>query len=172
MVLFALQTLLCFIAPINPSDSLSSSTSFPVIPVIRLPPPQISLRDEEGLSSGLACPCHRAVADTRQNEIRRISQIAPFHAAFSLWERARLLGLGFSRPRRIYFCYGPMTRSPSLRWLCQWHQSFGSPALCYPSYKASDCYLGGPFPTEHTNLNWTRSRNAFSTFSSRRFLPS
>ena len=61
---FAPRTLLRFIAPMDPSDSLSSSTNFPVSPVIWLPAPPFSRRDEEGLSSCLACPYHRAVALT------------------------------------------------------------------------------------------------------------
>jgi len=44
--------------------TLSPSTDFLVSPVIRLPAPSISRRDEEGFSSCLAHPCHRAAATT------------------------------------------------------------------------------------------------------------
>ena len=61
---FAPQTLLCFSATTDPSATLSPVPDFPVLPVIWFPAPPISRRDEEGFSSCLACPCHRAVAST------------------------------------------------------------------------------------------------------------
>src|SRR5271169_6304429 len=49
----------------DPSATLSSSTDFPGSPVIRSTLlRRFSRRDEEGFSSCLACPCHRAVAST------------------------------------------------------------------------------------------------------------
>ena len=61
---FAPQTLLCFCATTDPSVTLSPFPDFPVSPVIRFPSPPISRRGEEGFSSCLAHPCHRAVAVT------------------------------------------------------------------------------------------------------------
>ncbi len=62
--LFAPRTLLRFVATAGPSATLSSSTDFPGFLVIRLPAPPISRRDEEGFSSCLTCPCHRAAPTT------------------------------------------------------------------------------------------------------------
>ena len=49
----------------------------------------ISRRDEEGFSSCLACPCHRAVASTPPRQRCRIGQISAPHVAFALRLRAR-----------------------------------------------------------------------------------
>src|ERR1039458_3698062 len=51
--------------------------------------PVISRRDEEGFSSCLACPCHRAVASTPPRSRCRVGQISAPHAAFALQLRAR-----------------------------------------------------------------------------------
>src|SRR5712664_3589627 len=54
--------------------------------------PAISRRGEEGFSSCLACPCHRAVASTPPKWISRIDQSSAVHAAFALEARARPSG--------------------------------------------------------------------------------
>ena len=61
---FAPRTLLRFRATMGPSATLSPSTDFLGSPVIRFAAPPISRRDEEGFSSCLAHPCHRAAANT------------------------------------------------------------------------------------------------------------
>jgi hypothetical protein len=53
----------------------------------------ISRQGEEGFSSCLACPCHRAVATTPPKWYSRINQHSTAHAAFTL-------GLGV-RPSRL-----------------------------------------------------------------------
>ena len=58
------RTLLRFLATMSPSKTLSSSTDFLGAQLYGFPAPSISRRDEEGFSSCLACPCHRAVALT------------------------------------------------------------------------------------------------------------
>ena len=60
---FAPRALPRFIATAGPSATFSPSTDFPALPVIRFPALWISPRDEEGFSSCLTCPCHRAVAN-------------------------------------------------------------------------------------------------------------
>jgi hypothetical protein len=47
------------------------------------PAPPISRRDEEGFSSCLTCPTHRAVAHTQPEGTRRLSQTATLPAAFA-----------------------------------------------------------------------------------------
>jgi hypothetical protein len=58
------RTLLRFIATMDPAESLSPSTAFPVFPVIRLPCSADFATGRAGFSSCLARPCHRAVPTT------------------------------------------------------------------------------------------------------------
>ena len=82
--------------------------------------PGISARDEEGFSSCLVCPCQRAVATTPpEGSIRR-----------PVWDQSYCLhptdagstsgATHFRGHLCIHFRYGPLTRSPPLRWLCRW----------------------------------------------------
>ncbi len=109
-----------FIATTDPAATVSSSTAFPVeAGYTAYLAPTISRWDEDGFSSCLAHPCHRAAPTTPPEwaavsvRIRR-SMLPSLHT--------RKLGL------RIIFCRGhlwvhlrcgPMTRSPSLGWLRQ-----------------------------------------------------
>src|SRR5215469_17946624 len=81
--LFAPRTLLRFSATVDPSDSLSSSTDFPVFPVIRLPASAISGTGRGGslqlLGVSLSSCCRFNPASVN----RRVSQFATFHAAFA-----------------------------------------------------------------------------------------
>ena len=51
--------------------------------------PAISRRGEEGFSSCLVCPCHRAAATTPPKWASRLNQISTVHAAFALRLQAR-----------------------------------------------------------------------------------
>ena len=74
--------------------------------------PTISRRDEEGFSSCLACPCHRAVASTPPKWNSRIGQISATHTAFTLTVAGSALGAFHFRGHiYVHFCYGPMTRN-------------------------------------------------------------
>ena len=144
---FAPRTLLRLIATMDPSDSLSPSTDFPVIPVIRLPAPQISPRDEEGLSSCLARPCHRAVAKTPPEckPPRRSGCNGP--CCLRPADESSASGSKFSRPFLRSLSLRPDDSLTILRdGFVNRFQSFGFPTLCYPSYEAPDYYLGGSFP--------------------------
>ena len=62
---FAPRALPHFNATTDPAATVSSSTVFPGPPVMRVYlAPSISRRDEDGFSSCLACPYHRAVPTT------------------------------------------------------------------------------------------------------------
>ena len=80
----------------------------------------ISLWDEEGFSSCLTCPCYRAVPTTPPE--CHVASVSPRHVMLPS-PRSRELGLRiyffFRGHLWVYFHYGPVTRSPSLRWLCQ-----------------------------------------------------
>jgi hypothetical protein len=95
---FAPRTLLRFFATLGPSATLSSSTDFLGSPVIRFAAPPISRRDEEGFSSCLAHPCHRAAANTPPEcltasvKLRRSMLPSPFRCGLGPWS------FRFSRP--------------------------------------------------------------------------
>ena len=87
---FALRTLLRFNANTSLAATVSPSADFPVDAgyTAALAPP-ISRWDEEGFSSCSACPCQGAIPNHPARVSRRISQSAPFHAAFAPQLRAR-----------------------------------------------------------------------------------
>ena len=86
---FAPRTLLRFLATTGPSATLSSSIDFLGSPVIRLPAPPISRRDEEGfsLSASLSSCCRL----TPRQSVPSLQSVAPVHVAFALSVRARPL---------------------------------------------------------------------------------
>jgi hypothetical protein len=90
---FAPRTLLRFCATMSPSETLSSSTDFPVFPVIRFPCSADFAAGRGGflqlLSMSLPSCCRYHPARVS----RRISQPATIHAAFTLQLGARPLGL-------------------------------------------------------------------------------
>ncbi|MEY9181278.1 hypothetical protein ABIG06_001569 [Bradyrhizobium sp. USDA 326] len=116
--------------------------------------PAISCRDEEGFSSCSACPCHRAVASTPPKVSSRVGQISAA-PAFALGWRARLSGLVLSRPQRVLFRYGPMTRDLPQGDFVDRLQRFCFRLLCYPNYRALTLALVGLTPTEHASLRGT-----------------
>src|SRR6266480_585913 len=88
--LFAPRALPRFNATTGPSATLSSSPDFPVLPVIQVPVPPISRRDEEGFSSCSVHPCHRAVATAPSEchaasaSLRRSMLPAPYRSGLGL----------------------------------------------------------------------------------------
>src|ERR1035437_9008258 len=73
-------------------------------------PPAISRRGEEGFSSCLACPCHRAAAFTPPKWCSRINQISAAHAAFAHRTGAQPSDKEFRGHIRVHLRYGPVTR--------------------------------------------------------------
>ena len=75
--------------------------------------PPLSRRDEEGFSSCLTRPGHRAVALTPPEwlaasvRLRRSMLPSPYGSGLGLW------GFRLSRPPCVHVRYGPMTRFPS-----------------------------------------------------------
>ncbi len=103
------------------------------------PAPVISRRDEEGFSSCLACPCHRAVASTPPRQRCRIGQI--FGAPYCLRPTVAGSALGFTHFRghiRVHCCYGPVARDLPRGDLVDRLQDLGFPPPCYPNYGAPD----------------------------------
>ena len=82
--------------------------------------PSISRWDEEGFSSCLTRPCHRAVATTPPElttaSARLPRSMLPSPSGCGL----DLRGFSFSGPLCVHSRYGPVTRSPSRGWLHRW----------------------------------------------------
>jgi hypothetical protein len=76
---------------------------------------------------------------------RRASQFATFHAAFASTEASSAnWGFHFSRPNLRSLSLRPDDLLTILKdGFVDRHQKFNFSPLCYPSYKASDFYLGG-----------------------------
>ena len=82
---FAPRALLRLVATTDPSDSLSPSARFPGVPgYAAYLAPFISDRDEEGLSSCSAHPCHHAVDNHPAGVFQRLSLVALVHVAFTV----------------------------------------------------------------------------------------
>src|SRR5215469_688557 len=67
-------------------------------------------------------------------------------------------GYSLSRPQRVHFCYGPMTRGLPWGDLVDRLQSFSFHHLCYPNYGALTSTPAGLSPAEHASLRWTHNR--------------
>ena len=68
---------------------------------------------------------------------------ATIHAAFALRLRARPPEKHFRGHLCVHFHYSPMARHHPKDDAVNRFQKFGFPPSCYPSYEASDFYLGG-----------------------------
>src|ERR1700692_3789090 len=131
--------------------------------------PTISRRDEEGFSSCLACPCHRAVASTPPRQRCRIGQISAPHVAFALRLRARpSVSLIFEAT----FAFTVVTA----RWLVispRETLSIGFRVLVslHPAIQTTRLLTLAPAglsPAEHTSLRWTHNRTGRSPASGSR----
>ena len=129
----------------------------------------ISRRDEEGFSSCLACPCHRAVASTPPRQRCRIGQISAPHAAFALRLRARpSVSLIFEAT----FAFTVVTA----RWLVISPRKtlsigFKVSVSLHPAIQTTGLLTLAPAglsPAEHTSLRWTHNRTGRSPASGSR----
>ena len=121
----------------------------------------ISRRGEEGFSSCLACPCHRAVASTPPRQRCRIGQISAPHAAFALRLRARpSVSLIFEAT----FAFTVVTA----RWLVispRKTLSIGFRVLVslHPAIQTTGLLTLAPAglsPAEHASFRWTHNRTS------------
>jgi len=95
---FAPRTLLRFSATTTIHHHLVVSHFPGLAGYMTYPAPSISRWDEDGFSSCLACPCHRAVPNTPPECLIASVSIAMIHAAFAQQMRARPPVPGVSRP--------------------------------------------------------------------------
>jgi hypothetical protein len=118
--------------------------------------PPISRWDEDGFSSCLTCPCHRAVPTTPSECHDASVSLRHFHAAFALTQRARPPNYFVSRPLWVHSRYGPMTRSPS-QWmaLSVGFIRFVSSTDATQATGSLTLTPAGLPPTEHASFRWT-----------------
>ena len=132
---FAPRALPRFTATAGPSATLSPSAHFPGALVIGPIASADFARGEEGFSSGSTCPRHRAVAPTppegspRQPDCGESCGLRRQHCSASGC-------LTFRGYLCVHSRYGPVTRSPSSRWLRRWASGLRLPPSCHPSYGA------------------------------------
>ena len=106
--------------------------------------PPISRRDEEGLSSCLARPCHHAVDNHPAGVSHRLSLFAMSHAAFAIAIASSASGAKVSRPPLVRLRYGLVTRRHPYDGVVGRLQGPGFPtATLLPKLRGSDSYPGG-----------------------------
>src|SRR5437764_5860224 len=74
-------------------------------------------------------------------------------------------GYSLSRPQRVHFCYGPVTRDLPSGDLVDRLRRFCFHLLRYPNYGALTFTPAGLSPAEHASLTWThlRTKNRLQT---------
>ena len=119
----------------------------------------LSLWDEEGFSSCLTCPCHRAAPTTPPKW--HVASVSPRHVMLPS-PRTRGLGLRifvlFRGHLWVYLRCGPVTRSPSFRWLCRPASPVSLSSAGATQAKGLLTFAPvGLLPTEHICFPWTPS---------------
>jgi len=146
----------------DPSDSLSSSATFPVSSVIWLPCSAAFASGRGGslqlLGMSLSSCCRFNPASVNC----RVSQFATFHAAFASTEASSASwGFRFSRPNLRSLSLRPDDLLTILEdGFVDRFRKFVFSLLRYPSYKVLTFTLVGLSPTEHTSFSWTHFRKA------------
>ena len=142
-----------FFATTGPSATLSPFPDFPVLPVIRVPAPPISRRDEEGFSSCSVHPCHRAVATAPPEcpaasvSLRRSMQPSPYQRGSA--SGVRVSG---SPVRSLSLRPNDSLTIPTMALSIDFRSSVSFPPG-YPSYRTLTFVLVGLTPTEYTCLS-------------------
>src|SRR5262249_39755986 len=67
-------------------------------------------------------------------------------------------GYSLSRPQRVHFCYGPVTRNLPQGDFVDRLRRFCFHLLRYPNYGALTSTPAGLSPAEHASLTWTHNR--------------
>ena len=156
---FAPRALPRFNATTDPAATVSSSTVFPGPPVMRS---TLLRRFLDGTRTASPVAWHVLVTvlslPPRHRDVPH--QIVWRHILLpsSDTRKLGLWGLFFCRGHLwVHLCYGPVTRSPSSRWLCQSASSARFLHERDSSYRALTFSPVGLSPTEHASLRWTHS---------------
>ena len=159
---FAPRTLLRFIAPMDPSDSLSSSATFPVSSVIWLPCSAAFASGRGGSLQLLGLSLSSCCCFNPASVNCRVSQFATFPAAFASTEASSAnWSFRFSRPNLHSLSLRPDDLLTLLEdGFVDRFRKFDFSPLRYPSYKVLTFTLVGLSPTEHTSFSWTHFRRA------------
>jgi len=106
-----------------------------------------------GVSLSPCCRSHPA------RVVRRVSQCAPAHAAFTCPVAGSASGAAPVRGHRcVRLRYRLETRHHPAEGVVERLQEVGFPAPCAPSYRTLAFPLVGLPPTEHARLSWTHNR--------------
>ena len=135
--LFALRALLRFLATTDLADSLSSSTDFPVLPVILFPCLADFATGRGGFLQLLSMTLSPCCPFQPRRSVSQLQSFATLHAAFSARKvRARLsYAKDFPGHERVHLRYGPVTRSQSMNMaLSIGFRIFSFLPSCYSSY--------------------------------------
>jgi hypothetical protein len=156
---FAPRTLLRFCATMSPSEALSSSTDFPVFPVIRFPAPPNFAAGRGGLLQLLSMSLPSCCRYNPARVARLFIQIATIHAAFALRLRARPLGqLTFEANYAFTFVTARwLAIIPRMIWSIGFKDSV-SFLLAIQATRLLTFASVGLSPTEHASLRWTHNR--------------
>ena len=101
-------------------------------------------------------PCRRSHP---AGVVRRVSQAATAHAAFTFPDAGSASGAAHFRGHRcVRLRYGLETRPHPKDEVVERLQKVGFPSPCSPSYRALAFPLVGLSPTEHASLSWTHNR--------------
>ena len=153
---FAPRALLRFTATTSPAVTVSSSVDFPGAPVIR---PLLLRRFLDGTRT--ASPVAWRVLVTVPPLLPRRSDPSRQSVCDGPCCLRPTVGgsasgsFKLSRPLWVHLHCGPVTRSPSRRWLCRSASPDSFPPLLRPKLRGSDFFPGGLHPTGHASLCWT-----------------
>jgi len=121
--------------------------------------PPISRREEEGFSSCLARPCHRAAATTPPESSNRVSQPATLDAAFTLSDAGSASGASHFRGHLcVRLRCGPVTRSHPTMTLSMGFRSLVSLLPAIQATRRLALASAGLTPAKRASLRWTHNR--------------
>ena len=146
----------------DPSDSLSSSATFPVSSVIWLPCSAAFASGRGGSLQLLGLSLSSCCCFNPASVNCRVSQFATFPAAFASTEASSAnWSFRFSRPNLHSLSLRPDDLLTILEdGFVDRFRKFDFSPLRYPSYKVLTFTLVGLSPTEHTSFSWTHFRTA------------
>ena len=113
--------------------------------------------DEDGFSSCSTCPCHRAAPNHPAGVAGRLGQAHSLSCCLRPGAGGSASGTNFYRGHHwVHVRCGPVTRSPSPRWLCRSASSVSFPPRMRPQLRRFLTFPPvGLAPTEHASISWT-----------------
>jgi hypothetical protein len=119
--------------------------------------PPLSRREEDGFSSCLARPCHRAGAITPPKSKAVSARLPSPMLPPPLICGFDLRGYHFRGRRCVRSRCGPVTRCHPYDDIVDRLQVIGFPPSCHLGYEAPGFCLGGLFPLKRVSLHWAHN---------------